>query len=203
MRASRTSTKPDPSIVDVDETIPDVTPEEQQQVEPAREAAVSMVDRYDDEAFRDAQSWDDFVRLAQEAYGQIDDAGHVLGDGSTLLKEEDKKRLVGVPLMFMNWNFYPGDFGADFVAARVVARNPDGSASKYIINDGSTGVCDTLREYTKRTGKNGALFARHGLRTSEYTYCAACGEVKSQPALDAHHASEHKRAMTYYIDTAL
>lgn len=210
MRASR-STKTAESTEDTqqqvdDNTIPEVTPEEQQQVT-LRDSIVPGLyksEQYDEEALRDGDTFEYYARLAAEAYGSVDDVAHVLGDGFALLKgEEAKRRLVDIPLMFMSWDFYKGEYGSNFVAVRVVAQNPDGKVSKYILNDGSTGIADMLANYTKRTGKTGALFARHGLRASDYIYCEACGSVPTDPD-EAHKAAgKHKKASTFYIDTSV
>lgn len=203
MRASR-STKSTVDETMSTEDIPDVTPEEQQAVALRDTIVPGLYDKehYTDEQLREASSFEDFVNLAREQYDSIDVASEVLGDGFALLKEEGKHRLVGVPLMFMSWAFYKGDYGSNFVAARIVARNEDGSATKYIVNDGSTGICDTLAAYTKTTGKTGALFAKHGLRASAYVYCTECGSVVD-PTVDTGHLKDHKKATTYYIDTSV
>lgn len=213
MRASRTKTT-EPDVEEFahggsprenqEQDIPEVSSPEAQQMAVRDTIVPGLYDKeyYTDEQLRDATSFEDFVNLAKEQYDSVDVASDVLGDGFALLKEEGKQRLVGLPLLLMSWSFYKGDFGSNFVAVRVVARNPDGSASKYIINDGSTGICDTLAAYTKNTGKTGALFARNGLRASGYTYCSECGQVVD-PTVDTGHQKDHKKAVTYYIDTSV
>lgn len=164
---------------------------------------VMRVELFDEEALRSIVSFDDAAALTAEVHGNIVAAAEELGDGFTLIKDEDKARLVGLPLIFMQWSFHDGDFGSQFVAARVVARNHDGSASKYILNDGSTGICETLKKYTDNTGRTGGLYARHGLRASEYMYCEACQTVAPKVGDEAHRtAGKHKKAATYYIDTS-
>jgi hypothetical protein len=170
-------------------------------VQPVTE--VMRVETYNPDALRAVSSFEDAVQLAVDTHGGVAEADKELGDGFTLLDSDDKARLVGVPCLFMEWSFHPGDFGDVFVAARVVARNPDGSAGKYIINDGSTGIKDVLAKYTDNTGRTGGLFARHGLRASEYQYCEACGKAAPRVGDDEHKAAgKHKKAATYYIDTS-
>lgn len=204
MRASRKATSTVDETTVSTEDIPTVTPESEQKIAIRDTIAPGLYDKeyYTDEQLREASSFEDFVNLAKEQYDTIDQASDVLGDGFALLKEDGKARLVGVPILFMSWAFYKGDYGSNFVAARIVVRNPDGGASKYIINDGSTGICDTLAAYTKNTGKTGALFARNGLRVSEYVYCAQCGTVVD-PLIDHAHQPDHKKASTFYIDTSV
>lgn len=182
------------------------TPPEQQQVATRPVDALvpevmTQASAYDSDTMRELSSFDEAVRLATEAYGPIDDAAD-LGDGFALLKEEDKRRLVGIPLLFLEWNFYPGDYGSMFVAIRMVARNKDGGVSKYIVNDGSTGIADQLAAYTKRTGKSGGLMVRQGFRVSEYTYCELCGAVKCMSETVHRDSGAHKKAETYYVDTS-
>lgn len=199
MRASRTRTE-EPTTVDTE--VPEVTPEEQQQLAMRDQLPAEMYrsNAYTDDELRGATTFDEFVALAAEKFDQVDDVSEVLGDGFAVLK--DNKRLVGVPLLFLEWNFYPGKFGSNFVACRVIARNDNGSAQKYIINDGSTGIAEQLAAYTKDTGRTGGLGARHGLRASDYIYCGQC-ERAVDPKTDAQHAKDHIPAATYYIDTAV
>jgi hypothetical protein len=98
----------------------------------------------------------------------------------------------------MEWAFRPGDFGSQFVSARVVTRNADGGMSKYIINDGGTGLAEQLAQFTQDTGKTGGLFARHGLRESEYAIDADGAPLarNSDPELIAGKAS------TFYVNTS-
>lgn len=199
-RARKTETT-EPSTVD--------SPQETQQLamRDQIDALQYRSEQYDDEALRELTTFEAAFALAEQIHGPVDDVAHVLGDGFALLKDDGKKRLAGVPVLFMEWNFYAGEYGSNFVAVRAVTRNEDGGMSKYIFNDGSAGIANMLAEYTKKTGRSGALFARHGLTASEYTYCEECGNAMSvqEEALDSIHRSEgkHKKATTYYIDTSL
>jgi hypothetical protein len=162
----------------------------------------SQPSAFDADTMRELSDFDEAVRLATEAYGPVVQADQEIGDGFAILGDKSKGRLVNVPLLFMEWSFYPGDFGTQFVAARVVARNPDGGVSRYIVNDGSTGIADQLAAYSKRTGKYGALMVKKGLRVSEYTYCELCRVVNCELP-DAHKSmGQHKKAETYYLDTS-
>src|SRR6185369_14858643 len=77
-------------------------------------------------------------------------------------------KLIKVPLLLLDWRFNPGEYGDDFVSITGVSQDEMGKANKVIINDGSTGICKDLREYTQKTGRMGGLFCRRGLRVSEY-----------------------------------
>ncbi len=139
------------------------------------------------ELYRDLETFEDFLAVAQEAYGDVDDVSETIGDGFAVL--EDKSMLIGTPLIFMEWTFRKSDVTSeDYISIRVGARNPDGTMRKYIVNDGGAGLREQLREYQKTTGRTGGLVARRGLRVSEYDYDNGNGKTS--------------RAKTYYIDTS-
>lgn len=170
--------------------------------QPTQEVAVH--DFFSEEALRGITSFEDAARLLYLNDIAIDNAAAVLGDGFALLKDERKNILVGVPMLILEWNFYPGDFGDTFAALRLVSRNPDGSAGKYIVNDGSTGIAKALKNYTARTGKTSGLMVPNGFRSSAYTFCETCGRPLANGEADDDHreAGKHKKATTYYLDTS-
>lgn len=102
-----------------------------------------------------------------------------------LLDKDNKALLVKQPMIIVKWDFYPGDFGKEFVSAWVITQDD----KRYILNDGSTGICDQLRELTDRTGRKTMLGCPKGLRVSEYDYTLPTGAVT--------------RAKTFYIDLSL
>lgn len=138
------------------------------------------------EDYRNMTSFDEAAALVLASYGVISTAADELGDGFALLKKEDKNRLVDVPLLFVAWEFYPSDQGSkgEFVSAHVITKDN----LKFIINDGSTGIYEQLRDFTDTRNVKGGLLAAHGLRKSEYPYTDDDGKEKS--------------ATTYYINTA-
>ncbi len=127
-------------------------------------------------------SFDSALHLVHQAMGDVVVADQALGDGFVLLKEEEKRRLVGIPVLLMEWIFSPGDFGEDFVSVKVVGKVPGGGIVKAIMNDGSTGICQQLRALTAETGMHGGLMARNGLRVSEYLYDTEKGAVVPRAA---------------------
>lgn len=174
--------------------VPTVTPPEQQQVtkrevddlvlEVMRQKSV-----YSDDKLREGKTFEDFARMVSETMPDgVVDVADVLGDGFTVLSREQKSMLVGVPLVFMEWDFYEGKFGRPFVAVRVVAKLPGGATGKYIINDSGAGICEQLAKYTKETNVTRGLFARKGLTRSDYKTTDNDGNE-----IDG---------ATYYIDTA-
>lgn len=141
--------------------------------------------QFDDVDLLAIETFDDALRLTADELGGIANVGDELGNGFAILDKKDS--LIGVPCVFMSWNFNEGDFGP-FVSAQVAARSESGGVRKLIVNDGSTGIYAQLSAYTKRTGKMGGLMARAGLTRSDYEYTDS--EGKTRPA------------STFYIDTS-
>jgi len=140
---------------------------------------------FSDDELRALEGLDSIKGLLGDKIGDATD----LGSGFAVLDTDQKRRLVGVPLLFLFWGFNKGDQG-DFVSAHVVQTDMRGQVvGKFIINDGSTGILNQLREYTNRTGSMQGLFAPKGLRASDYTYT----DEKT---------GEDKPATTFYIDTS-
>jgi hypothetical protein len=136
---------------------------------------------------RAIDSFEAAVALAKETHGELAIASQELGDGFTLLGKQDKGRLCGVGLIFVQWQFSESDYvnketgeKGEFVAARVVTKD----GGKYVILDGGFGVAQQLREFTDRTGRMGGLVVERGLRKYD-------GENE-----------EHGSFTRYYIDTA-
>lgn len=158
---------------------------------------------YSADTLREIDSFQSAIAAAGYMFGSIDDASDVLGDGFKLMSTEDKAKLVGVPMVLLEWSFYPSqEHGGEFCALRLVAQGEGNTVGKYVVNDGSTGLARTLKEYTARTGRQGGLVVRRGFRASEYPYCDDCRVAVD----DSHKADEptHKvgRARTYYFDTS-
>lgn len=127
--------------------------------------------------YRQITSFDDAIALLSDAGVVPANAADELGDGFEML--DDKNSLIGVPLIFLNWTFHPGDYGEPFVSAHVVTQDN----RRYIVNDGGTGICAQLREWTERTGRNAGMYAAKGLRKSEYD-------------------NEFGHGVTFYVNTA-
>ena len=128
-----------------------------------------------------------------------------LGDGFKIVDEDDKAKLVGVPLLFLEWTFVPGDFDDEYVSIRAVSEDDQtGAVRKYIINDGGTGICRDLRDFTTKTGRNGGLFVKNGLRVSNYHIDPKTNEPMSKANARAAIARGDKivPASTYYLDAS-
>ena len=114
----------------------------------------------------------DAVAIAEQLYGSVQELAEEFGSGFQLI--ETKAALVGKKFLLLKWNFTQGDYGVYVSAAVVTAEG-----GKYIINDGSTGVCQQLHEYSVKHGKFGGFIASRGLRESTYATCKACGAPRS------------------------
>lgn len=141
------------------------------------------------EQLKGLNSFDDLAALAKELGGEVTPSS-VLGDGFSLL--EDKDYLIGKPAVFVTWQFSTGDYG-DFVSARVMAQERNGTIGKYVINDGSTGIMEQLKQITTDNPKAVMISAPRGLRKSEYKKDVFDADVNDYV---------EKPATTYYIDTS-
>ena len=159
-----------------------------------------------DQQLRDITSFEDAFAVAAEVHGQVLTADEELGNGFALLDEEGKSKLVGIPLMLLEWNFVLGDYGAEFVTIRAIAFNEGIGIRKVIINDGSTGICQQLQSYADRTGRSGSLLVKHGLRESSYpTYPKdhPVQELRNKPVpKGADIPANAGKASTFYLDTS-
>lgn len=154
------------------------------QVKDVSGAVEISVPQYRDSDLQQINTFDDALALIQEQFGQggVISADEVLGNGFALLTNKD--HLVGVPFILMKWQFNQGKYQDDFCTALVVTSQN----GKYIVNDGGSGLCKQLREYTNTTGRQGGMVARKGLTRSDYTY-------EDEKGNDV-------PASTYYIDTS-
>lgn len=151
-----------------------MTVEQEQGSEQTAEVARLRLDPSD---LRAVTSFEDAARLLAEHGVAVADATTEIGDGFTLL--DDKSALLNVPFLALQWTFAAGDFGPDseFVVMRVLTSNGD----KFIITDGGTGLYQQVRDYYDRTGSDGGLLVRRGLRKSEYD-------------------NEHGHGVTFYLN---
>lgn len=146
----------------------------------ATQTDVAVKSLFSDDEYRKINGFQDALDAVAEKNVTPIDASTVIGDGFALLDNKEKRSLVGVPFILLGWKFSKGDHG-EFVSAHIVTSRDE----KYILNDGSTGVCAQLRAMTN-DGINGAVACRNGLRESAYEYTdEKTGEVKP--------------AVTYYI----
>jgi hypothetical protein len=169
--------------------------------EESNAVALSVFNR---EELADIESFDDAMKLAVKQFGNVilahEDKN--LGSGFRLTSDEDKYKLIGVPLILLDWRFNPGEFGDDFGSITAVAQGEDGKSNKLIINDGGTGICKDLKEYTQKTNRMGGLLCRRGLRVSEYDTDLDSGKPISKMTVMEYHRDGKKtgRGKTFYLD---
>lgn len=136
----------------------------------AEKSTAIAISSFTDEDLRGLKSFSDAFAAAEAKYGAVIDASDFLGSGFTLLKNEEKTRLVGVPFIVLESRFHPGDYASEY-ASLVVMTNDD---KRYILNDGGTGICADVQQLQALTGRNGGWLVKGGLRLSEYPTCGKC-----------------------------
>jgi len=154
--------------------------------------AIPAVPRPDDEMLRSITSIDDAFAALAELGTDVVDIADVIGSGFSLLDDKDKGRLVGVPMLLIAWAFSPGLYG-QFVTTFVITA----TGEKYIVNDGSTGICKQLAEFTGVSGRQNGLRVMKGLRRSDYLIDKATKEPVGRDF-----AGETEPASTFYLDTS-
>lgn len=179
----------------------------QETVEPSAELTtqqrkeMSSVERFDDKALKSVMTYQDALQLAIGAYGDVRDVTEDLGNGFRLVQDTNKGNLKDVPFIILHSAFNEGDFG-EFVSVVLVTAAGD----KLILNDGSTGIYEQLKQLATDTNRYGGWSVPGGLRVSEYKTCKNCGK----PRLDSHETcatcgdtnAERNRGATYYLNTS-
>lgn len=135
---------------------------------------------FTNEELKGLQSFEDIEALFRSRGEEIHSAADEMGDGFTLL--DNKDILVNTPLMVVSWVFAQGDYKnpvtgepGEFVSARMMCRMENGTVGKFIVNDGGTGICKQLKEYSESHNadggapKQGGLYVPKGLVKSEYS----------------------------------
>lgn len=152
---------------------------------------------FNEDQLREIDSFDAAMALVQQTLGAVTQASDEIGDGFATIESEEKIRLIGIPCLFIGWQFHwSTENDAEFVSIQVAGRTDGGGLLKVRISDGSTGIYRTIRAYTDRTGKMGGLFARKGLRASKYYVDKTTGEIFQEPG------PGRKEATTFYIDAS-
>lgn len=163
-------------------------------------AANAPADLFSREDYANIGSIADAMALAREEFGTVINAHEDknLGTGFRVAEKEDKFRLIKVPLFLLDWRFNAGDFTDDYVSIHAIQQAEDGTAIKWVINDGGQGIARDLREYTIKTGRKGGLMCRRGLRVSEYDTILE-GPDAGKPAPRGY-VGKTGRSETFYLD---
>jgi hypothetical protein len=144
-----------------------------------------------------------------EADGQVLDSTQI-GEGFHLLQGKDeKKKLVGQPLVVIDWAINPGKFGG-FATLKIKTKFPVSfgaeAYSNFIVNDGSMGIRRQIQDI-QQTGFTGVIVCRKGFRISEdYEVTERVkdenGDESVRPVLDPS-TGKPILASTFYLDTSL
>jgi len=131
--------------------------------------AVATVRKFNADELRSIESFDQLGALIKERGIDVVPVDKVLGDGFALSK--DKDALVGRPFVILDYQFSTSrdtlnpETGEPnvFVSVRLMTEDN----RKLIINDGSTGIRDQLRNLPDAVAGS-VLYVPRGLRVSEY-----------------------------------
>lgn len=130
---------------------------------------------WDDSALRDMKDFNTTLAILSDAYGL-----ETVESYGTGFEPIDKRQLVEVPLVIVQYGFHNGDYGEYVFVHAVTKRN-----EKVIFSDGSvkSGIAKQLADITAEREKAGretraGILVSHGLRISEYDYTdPSTGEV--------------------------
>jgi hypothetical protein len=161
------------------------------------------VPRFTDDELRSITSAQDALAMLKARFGEeaVIRADTDMGNGFRIADDDVKDSLCGMPLVFISWDFTLGKYLdsegklRDFCTAFVVADD----GGKWILNDGSTGLCKQLSEETERTGRQNFLVAPNGLNRTDYQIGTIDGRKVAVPR---NYEGPTEPAHTYYIDTS-
>jgi hypothetical protein len=127
---------------------------------------------YSDDQLRDIVSFDDFLTALGDDVLMSED---FLGSGSEVLRKDELLRLVGTPLLILQWNFTESqEHDSWFVYVEII----DNNNRRYSFASGAKfGIRDQLFELSARTEKFENLLCKKGLDHRTYPYTAEDGKV--------------------------
>ncbi|TBO59094.1 hypothetical protein EYS09_13875 [Streptomyces kasugaensis] len=104
----------------------------------------------------------------------------------------DKRELIAVPFISLEWNFHEGDNG-EFVSAVVMRRDN----SLAVLNDGGSGIYRQYKQMTESIGRQrGPIMHKDGLTTSEYWFNSDTGAISRKQPNDG---GDWRKAITFYL----
>ncbi|MFE3653341.1 hypothetical protein ACFXO2_37105 [Streptomyces sp. NPDC059152] len=105
---------------------------------------------------------------------------------------KDKRELIAVPFVSLEWQFHEGDHG-EFVSAVIMRRDN----SLAVLNDGSSGIYQQYKKMTERIGRQrGPIMHKDGLNTSEYWFNSDTNAISRQRPDDG---GDWRKATTFYL----
>lgn len=132
--------------------------------EPTTEVAQRAL--FSNDQMAELSSLADVMKMFADAGVEVEQAEDY-GTGFEVL--DNKHQLVNKPFGIIEWRFNKGDKG-EFVSFSLMTK----AGEKYVVNDGSTGICAQLRLVTEKREKAGhphpqyGLGVQKGLRFSTY-----------------------------------
>lgn len=141
------------------------------------------------------ESWDDIV-------AQFD--GEIITFEGSPWRVVKKDKLVDVPFMIADVRHYNGTYG-DAVAVMLITKDPvkygdsEDTDTRFVINDGSTGVYAQVTAMVRRTGRKAGLLCPKGLRSSSYEFQET--DLDGEPMIDPKTGKPKPPipATTYYV----
>lgn len=121
--------------------------------------AVALPDQVPPEVIAGITSFEDAMAYFNANEGTVN-AGDVLGDGFTIIKDKDV--LINIPFLILDWREVLGDQGL-YASVRLITSD----GRKYRIADGSTGILSQLSDLVEKDVTRG-IFVKAGLVKSEY-----------------------------------
>lgn len=137
----------------------------------------------------DLNTTGDVEKALIDAFGTISSGSELLGN--EFEQEKDKDALLGVPFAILEYGFsvsnefrdHDGNF-TEFAWIRGIRLD---NMNKVAFSDGSTGIYQQLKDFHARTGRDGGIVCKRGLRVSrDYDFVAADGSSG--------------KGTTYYLD---
>ena len=130
-----------------------------------------MVKRLSDETLANLNS----VESAMAALG-IQSVDELEWNSNVYTLLTDKSKLVGKKFLAVQWNFHQSSeyVDAEFVSVYIITADPIDGETRFIFNDGSTGVYSQLKALTskrqleKHVSPNGGALVKNGLKLSQY-----------------------------------
>ena len=132
---------------------------------------LEKINKLSDATLNSLKTVDDAVR----ALGVTDQSDLDWNDSQWILLE-DKAKLVGKKFLAVQWKFHQSKeyLNSEFVSVYLITADTIDGENTFVINDGSTGICQQLRNLTDtrldaghKTPYSGAL-VKGGLKLSEY-----------------------------------
>lgn len=169
----------------------------------AETKAVTLVTpNFDDELLRSLHTTDDVMSLMRETYGTVDSiSDYELGNGFHIMREEDKRRLVGESFLVLLSSYHMGEY-SEFVSLFLFVPRTN---ERLILNDGGQGIPQQIRELQTQSQRAGGWAVPRGLRVSDYPTCAECGRPRpKESACEACQDDSDRRSKgtTFYLEVA-